>query len=244
MGPWGFWQVKWIKEKLEDGGLGFRAPWVWGKPNRGKCRQKRGHFGLKTAAFQVFRSQSGLGLISYILVAIAMTATLSTEFQFLLDRQKVDAEVGKKLLEFGVDSIAKFGALVDTADELRDLLKSDFGLDSKAGGLAVKGKVAAILVAWTTAKKRADKLAEHEGQQEVEGAPKRIPFGDHGAMKKAFEAKHWVLEDEMVPAKCYVERIMDRVEKDDLKAELLTEVLCVRDDTEEIMAPVWGKTAH
>ena len=170
-----------------------------------------------------------------------MTATLSTEFKFLLDREKVPEDVAKKLAEFGIDTIAKFGALVDTPDEMREMLKADFGLDSKGGGLDAKCKVATILVAWSTARKRADKLAEHEGQQEVDGVPKRMATGDHGAMRKTLEGRHWKLEDELVPAKSYVERIMDRVEKDDLKAELLTEVLSIRDDTEEVMAPVWGK---
>ena len=58
---------------------------------------------------------------------------------------------------------------------------------------------------------------------------------------KAFQAKHWSLEDELLPAKSYVEKLLDKVEKDDLKAELLSEVLCVRDDADEIMQPVWGK---
>ena len=49
--------------------------------------------------------------------------------------------------------------------------------------------------------------------------PKRRQTSDHVAMKEAFEARHWALEDDYVPSRAYIERILDRVEKNGLKAE-------------------------
>ena len=60
-------------------------------------------------------------------------------------------------------------------------------------------------------------------------------------MKTAFQSKHWGLEDDLLPSKAYIEKLLDKVEKDDLKAELLTEVTCVRDDADEVLQPMWDK---
>ena len=61
-------------------------------------------------------------------------------------------------------------------------------------------------------------------------------------IRESFESKHWPLEDELLPSRDYVERLLDRVEKNDLKAELLSEVTSVKDDAEETLRPVWDKT--
>ena len=58
-------------------------------------------------------------------------------------------------------------------------------------------------------------------------------------MKRAFEARFWTLEEERTPSRTYLEKKLEQVEKNDLRAELLTEVLCQRDDGEEVLKPVW-----
>ena len=45
---------------------------------------------------------------------MAVVAALSTELAFLFEREKVDEDFSKKLLEHGIDTISKFAALVDT----------------------------------------------------------------------------------------------------------------------------------
>ena len=139
-------------------------------------------------------------------------AGLTSELAFLLEREKVKDTFSQKLADNGIDSIAKFAAIVDTQVEMRELLKDEFGMDSKGGGLEIKSQVAAILVAWTAAKKRAAKQAEQEGESEVRNEPKKIQASDHTAMKTAFESQHWTLEDELLPSKGYIEKLLDRVE--------------------------------
>ena len=158
---------------------------------------------------------------------------------FLLERETVDPDFQKKLFEAGVNTVGKFAALVDTQAELRDLLKDEFGMDSRGGGLKVKATVAAILVAWASAKKRAEKKAELEGELDARGEPKPVGVTDALAMKAAFETRFWKLEDERTPSRVYLEKKLEQVEKNDLRAELLTEVLCQRDDADEVLKPVW-----
>ena len=129
---------------------------------------------------------------------------------FLLEREGVDADFQKKLLAAGVNTVGKFAALVDTQAELRDLLKDEFGLDSRAGGLQVKAVVAAILVSWAAATKRQEKRAELEGELDARGEPKPVGVTDAMAMKRAFETRFWPLEEERTPCRTYLEKSSSR----------------------------------
>ena len=75
-------------------------------------------------------------------------SAMSSNLAFLFHREGVDSDFRAKLEEHGVASVAKFGALVDTQSELRELLSTEFGMTS-TGGLAVKAKIAAM-VGWST----------------------------------------------------------------------------------------------
>ena len=172
----------------------------------------------------------------------AMALELSSELSFMLEREGVDNTIQDKLREAGIVTVAKFAAIVDTQAELRDLLKDEFGLDSKAGGLAVKAKVSSVLVAWAAAKKRAEKQADVDGEREARNEPKPIAVGDMHAMKKAFETRFWKLDEELTPCRGYLEKLLDRVEKDDLKAEKLSDVRSIRDDGDEQLRPVWDSS--
>ena len=167
------------------------------------------------------------------------SSTGSSELTFLLEREGVEADFQTKLLGAGVNTVGKFAALVDSQAELRDLLKDEFGMDSRAGGLKVKAAVAAVLVSWAAAKKRQEKRAELEGELDARGEPKPVGVNDALAMKQAFETRFWTLEEERTPSRTYLEKKLEQVEKNDLRAELLTEVLCQRDDGDEVLKPVW-----
>ena len=58
-------------------------------------------------------------------------ATGSAELSFLLEREGVDTGFSEKLFAEGVDTVGKFAALVDDQTELRELLKTEFGMDSE-----------------------------------------------------------------------------------------------------------------
>ena len=81
-----------------------------------------------------------------------------------------------------------------------------------------------------------------DGEREARNEPKPVAIGDLQAMKKAFQARFWKLEEELTPCRGYLEKLLDRVEKDDLRAEKLSEVRSVRDDGEEQLKPVWDSS--
>ena len=96
-----------------------------------------------------------------------------------------------------------------------------------------------MVVAWISAKARATKQAELDGECEARKVPKDIGTSDISAMRKAFEKAWWVLEDPQVPAKTYLEKKLDEVEKEELRAELLTEVLTVPEDDPDTLKTIW-----
>ena len=164
---------------------------------------------------------------------------IASDLQFLFDREGVPVEIGKKLAEFGITTVAKFSALVKDQEDLREMLKKDFALDSETGGLKVRSTIASILVAWSSAKRRADRKAELDVEHEVRDEPKKLPSGDRHAMKTAFEKQFWKLDDLMCPSRRYLEKKLDEIQKNELRAELLTEVISVKDEGDEVLKPVW-----
>ena len=69
---------------------------------------------------------------------------------------------------------------------------------------------------------------------------KQLMQGDLQVMKRTFEKTFWKLEEELSPARSYLERKLESIEKEDLRAEKLDEVLSIRDDSDETLKPVWG----
>ena len=93
---------------------------------------------------------------------------ISSELAFVLEHEDVVAELEDKLLELGVNTIAMFAALVESPAGMRDLAKSGFDMDSKAGGMEMEAKVSSILVAWTTSRKRgqASRVGRRAGRKQ------------------------------------------------------------------------------
>ena len=53
---------------------------------------------------------------------------------------------------------------------------------------------------------------------------------------------YWPLEDNATPAKSYIERKLDEVEKDEIKAEPLQEVVSMEEDDPDALRTEWTST--
>ena len=62
---------------------------------------------------------------------------------------------------------------------------------------------------------------------------------DYTAMKLAYEAKWWKLDDSLIPHRLYVENLLETVDKTDLVAEPLSEVLCMEDKVADWLCTAW-----
>ena len=112
-----------------------------------------------------------------------------------------------------------------------------FGLDP-AAGLVDRVKISRVMVAWETAKCRAAKSIEIDQEREMRGEPKVIMTSDYQGMKDTFENRFWELEDGKTPSKHYLEKKLEGVEKNEPRAEPLSEVLTVNEDEGEVLRTV------
>ena len=170
-------------------------------------------------------------------VADAMEAA-STDFKFLMDRENVPKGLQAKIFHAGVTSVPQFAAFAPDSEELRKSLKDDFELDP-AAGLATKVTISRVVVAWEAAKSRAAKRAENEAECEVRQEIKPLRGSDFHVMRQNYEERWWKLDKEQAPAKAYIERICDGLEKGEPRAEPLTEVVNILEGEVDILKAVW-----
>jgi hypothetical protein len=193
------------------------------------------HFFFLSVVFYFYRLAMAI-TIDAVQKALAFTKA-GANIIFLMDKKGVDEDVQAKLYHIGVVSVELFSVFAKDQADLEDILKDNFGLDPT--DLMSRVPASKVVVAWMAAKARATKQAELDGECEARKVPKDIGTSDITAMRKAFEKAWWTLEDSLVPAKTYLEKKLDEVEKDELRAEMLTEVLTVPEDDPDTLKTIW-----
>ena len=163
----------------------------------------------------------------------------NSDLKFLLDREGVDEDFQAKLYHVGVVNVKQFAAFAEDRADLRKITKDNFEIDMDVD-MASRVKVSKIVVAWDVAKARSAKQAEIEGESQCRRVPKDIGASDFQAMRESFETRWWELEDKRVPGKSYMEKKLDEVEKNELKAELLSEVVSQDEDDPDSLKIVWS----
>ncbi len=167
----------------------------------------------------------------------AILATANSDLKFLFDRKGVDADFAVKLFSIGVTSLELFAVFAKDQSDMEALLKAHFEIDT--ADLLSRVKASKIFIALQAAKTRALKQTEQDGDCEVRRVPKDIPLSSVAAMHAEFEKAHWALDDKQKPARSYLERKLDEIEKDDLKAEPLEEVVSMDEDDPDMLRTEW-----
>ena len=170
-------------------------------------------------------------------------AEAGSDLKFLLDRENVDEALQGKIFHIGIRTVRQFGAFVADRTELIEILKTNFNLDG-AADIMNRVKITKLVVAWETAKVRAAKMAEMDATGEATSTPKALAPLDKQSMRAAYEQKWWELEDHRVPGKSYLEKKLDEVEKNELKAEPLSEVLATSEDEPDTLRTVWDASGQ
>ena len=167
----------------------------------------------------------------------------SSELKYLLAREDVPLPYQAWLFHHKVTTMAKFATLVETAAELKILLRDDMGLDA-AVSIANRVLVASIQVAWNSSKSRTDKAHEVEGEYQVKKLQIPLSATDYQQMRTGWEAKFWPLEDSDIPGRSYLERRADELEHGDMRAEPLTAVLSREEDSAEVFTSYWDSAGQ
>ena len=155
-----------------------------------------------------------------------------------MDRENVDHTIQGKLFHIGIRTVRQFGAFVADRTELTAILKTNFEIDG-AADIMMRVKITKLVVAWETAKVRAAKMAEMDATGEATSTPKTLGPMEKQSVRAAFESKWWDLDDHRVPGKSFLEKKLDEVEKNELKAEPLSEVLATNEDEPDTLRTIW-----
>ena len=183
--------------------------------------------------------------VTVLLMAIRVAAgdvskfmeSAGADIKFLFDRKGVDQEFAVKLYSIGVTSVELFAVFAKDQADMEEILKTHFEIDTV--DILSRVKAGKIFVALQAARTRTAKQIEQDGDCDVRRVPKDIPLASLAAMHGEFEKAHWALDEKQRPARSYLERKLDEIEKDDLKAETLEEVVSVDEDDPDMLRTEW-----
>ena len=159
------------------------------------------------------------------------------DLKFLFDKNNVDTDIQTKFFHIGVTTVKEFASFCEDKAELRQVLKDSFSLDIGAD-LGARVKASKVIVAYDAAKARSVKIAEAEGEAEARNVPKEVSSNDTQAMRASFETRYWDLGDREVPGRSYIEKKLDEIERGELRAEPLTEVLSREEDDPDTLRAI------
>ena len=80
-----------------------------------------------------------------------MAHQVESSLQFQMEEAGVSAEVQKKIYAHGFTTLRTFAGLEESRAEVREVLKTDFGLDP-AGNASLRKEVALLLSVWEAAR--------------------------------------------------------------------------------------------
>ena len=164
----------------------------------------------------------------------AALAAAQSDVKWLLADAGVGDDLQAVLYHNGFTSTRLFVGLAETRAELRDVLRTEFGLDAQAG-LAERQQVAVALAAWDAAKEFVTK--DNEARAEARSAHAHRPASnvEHTAMRAAYEAKHGRLHNSEVPGKYYLGKKAEDIEDNEPRAESLKEVHSKEDGEDDYL---------
>jgi hypothetical protein len=195
---------------------------------------------LRCVAYTPFYFNSNMAAIEVPAGEVdALWKSAGSDLKFLFDRENVEKDVQSKFYYIGVLTVNHFAAFADDKTELKKVLKDNFNLDPSAN-IVTRVNVGKIVVAWSSARARATKLADAEGEAEARNIPKDVTTAAYHAMRATFEDRYWDLSDRELPGRSYVEKKLDEIEKGELRAEFLSEVISREEDEPDSMRTVWG----
>ena len=149
---------------------------------------------------------------------------LDADLCYVFDNLKVPADVQAAVAHLGYVDLQVFSKIEDTPGKVREVIKSDVGLDPTASP-AHRALMARLVVAWETAAKRVEKRCIEEADQRAGDLPRSLPKGSHLDLTRAFTKVHGSITDKLTPAPSYLEAKLEQVEDGELLAERMQDVM-------------------
>ena len=117
----------------------------------------------------------------------AVLATASSSLRFLLCDSGLSDPTQVSLIQAGFSDLRLFGRIAEDVQEVKDLLKTEFGLDPTSS-LAARVEVAKFIGAWQSARDQVAKEDEAKAEAKLSRLPRPVPTSDYAAMRQAYES--------------------------------------------------------
>lgn len=171
----------------------------------------------------------------------AALAKADAELAFAFERNDVDKKILALFVHSGIDNLTKFSAIAKDSDDLKALMKTEFGLD-EAASLGERVKITNVIICFDNAKTRTSERNKLEGELGAKHITKPLSGSEHTAMRLSWERRYWALDEEWTPSRLYLERRLQDLEDGEYKAEALTAVLSKIEEDPDQLIPVWSGT--
>ena len=171
-------------------------------------------------------------------------ASLSPEFQGLLDARKVEKRTQAELFRLGVDTMQMFSAVATDRDGLATLAKDSLGIDPSATASDAI-RLAALFLAWQSAGKRVKVQDELDADHSAQKMPKAVPASEMMSLKDQFEKSYYTLREAETPARTSFEDLCEQLDGGELRPMALRHYGSKADDEEaEVGALQLGKSGQ
>lgn len=165
---------------------------------------------------------------------------------FLWNDRDVDREIQAMLARDGFKDLRLFALLGDNRADIREFLKTSYGVDPSAGTpqekIAARLKSAKVIDAWEAAKKRAEEKDVLEAQQRASRLPITMDGSEHVMLRMKYHQTHGKLEDRAFPCKALIESRFEQVDEGSYTAESLQDVVSIDENIEDPRGATIDKT--
>ncbi len=163
---------------------------------------------------------------------VAGLKALKDDIAFLLEEKRIEKNVRALMGHLGMDSLEVYSHSFTSESELRESLKTDFGIDPTEG-LPMKRTAALLVGVWHTSKTRVKSRDDADAEARIEGRPRELAKVDHIGLRRAYEAIHEEIDDAVFPSQEYNNGRIGQIEEGEYKAEPLSHIVSVKASGEE-----------
>ena len=152
----------------------------------------------------------------------------ASDLAFLFAESELDLKWQYEVVKAGYKTIARYVGLEDSKEKLREVFKSDFGLDAAADP-ASRLQVTISVNVWEHARAQAKREAEVRAEASALGLPKPVQAPERTAMHQLVEKKFGKLSEDEVPGPTYLTSKAAELEQNDPQASPMDEVVSIED---------------
>ena len=157
--------------------------------------------------------------------------SVEAQLTFIWDEHEVTLEV-----QYNVGLVYKtlrlFSTIADDRTSMRDAMKTDFGLDPTAGGIAGphnRAMAGAMIASWEVARDLLSREAQMRVEAKAHDIPRKLQANEKLAMRRIAERTAGEIPNNEFPHGDYLAAKLEEVENDEVSASPLDEMASVND---------------